>query len=199
MSASRTRAMAEFDVSKGHSGIHSKETIMKATFKTIAILAMALAVTFSAGATGSLYGSSAAKADQSLTAAEMLAYAAQDEYLAHGEYAAIMSVYGQGRPFSNISKAEETHLSWLRSVYEARGMAFPADGSADFVSAPASLKAAFEAGVKAEVDNIAMYDRFLADPLLRDPRNADLRTLFTQLRNASENHLRAFQNQLTRY
>jgi len=47
--------------------------------------------------------------------------------------------------------------------------------------------AALEAGRQAEIDNIAMYDRFLLREL-----PADVRQVFVQLKAASQNHLRAF-------
>ena len=43
-----------------------------------------------------------------------------------------------------------------------------------------------------------MYDSFLASPFLKDTKFADLVTLFTNLGRASENHLRAFPNQVAR-
>ncbi len=165
----------------------------------IGLALMALIAVSAAGASDSLYGNAAAKADKDLTVEDMLLYAAQDEYLARGEYVAIMAKFGEARPFSNIKSAEENHLSWLKTAYAARGIAFPADASKSHLIVPANLKEAFQTGVQAELDNIAMYERFLASPLLKDPKNADLVSLFTELKNASGNHLSAFQNQLRKY
>jgi hypothetical protein len=153
----------------------------------------------SAGAAESLYGNAAAKADSSLSVENMLLYAAQDEYLARGEYAAVMGKFGTIRPFSNIIKAEEQHLSLLKSAFSTYKLSFPIDGSARYLQIPTTLAGAYKAGVQAEVDNIAMYDKFLADPRIQGAQYADLRTLFTSLRNASSNHLRAFQKQVSRY
>jgi hypothetical protein len=44
-----------------------------------------------------------------------------------------------------------------------------------------------------------MYDRFLAVPLLKEVSHADLKAVFENLKRGSENHLRAFRNQLPRY
>jgi hypothetical protein len=44
-----------------------------------------------------------------------------------------------------------------------------------------------------------MYKAFLARPELSRPENAPVKTLFDQLMRASENHLRAFQTQLSKY
>jgi hypothetical protein len=44
-----------------------------------------------------------------------------------------------------------------------------------------------------------MYEAFLAQPELTKSQNAGVKTLFEQLKRASENHLRAFQTQLAKY
>lgn len=171
---------------------------MKKTERTIAF---ALMLSFTLGVAGAdaLYGNAAAKADTSLTIQDMLLYAAQDEYAARGEYAAIMDKYGTLRPFSNIIRAEENHLAWLRDAFAAYKLPFPADEAASRLAMPTSLADAYKTGVQAELDNIAMYKAFLANPLIQGTQYGDLRALFSNLMNASENHLRAFQNQLTRY
>lgn len=177
---------------------------MKATYKALTIAAMILAATFAAGAADStslpaLYGNAAAKADGSLTIEEMLTYAAQDEFLARGEYEAIMGKFGVARPFSNIMRSEETHLDLLKAAFSTYGLAFPSDASKAYLHVPSTLKEAFETGVKAEIDNIAMYEKFLATSIVKDPANTYLKTLFTNLMKASENHLRSFQTQLAKY
>jgi len=68
-----------------------------------------------------------------------------------------------------------------------------------YIHAPATLKEAAKAGVQAEIDNIAMYERFLEQPGLRDPRYAAVVDLFSRLKDASKNHLAAFQKQLEKY
>ncbi len=137
------------------------------------------------------YGSEGALNDTALTLADMLTYAIQDEYLARAEYVLIMDEYGSIRPFTNIMKAEGTHVDALLPLFETYGIAAPADeGASHAVSVP-SLTNAYEAGVNAEVNNIAMYETFLEQNL-----PSDVRTVFESLMHASENHLRAFQNQL---
>jgi hypothetical protein len=162
-----------------------------------------LAATVTAFATGSDYGAGAATkaiADGSrFTVTDMLRWAAEDEYLARGEYEAIMGKFGYMRPYSNIMASEEQHLAWLNAEYQTRGLLFPTDGSAPYIVLPKDLKAAAQAGVDAEIANIAMYKTFLARPELSDPANASVKVLFEQLMRASENHLRAFRNQLARY
>lgn len=139
------------------------------------------------------YGAKGALADSDLSLADMLTYAAQDEYLAHNEYAKIIDKFGDKTPYSNIIEAEETHLKELKDLYAAYGMAFPQDDSTEHLVIPVSLLEAAEAGVQAETDNIAMYERFLTKDIPDDVRN-----VFESLKAASENHLKAFQRQVDR-
>lgn len=137
------------------------------------------------------YGAVGALTDQDLTVGDMLAYAAQDEYLARGEYAAIMQKFGTSNPYSNIKDAEETHLSLLKEIYSAYGLDFPEDTSADHIVVPEDLLQAAKTGVQAEIDNIAMYELFLTYDLPED-----VKEVFTTLKDASGNHLLAFQKQV---
>ncbi len=163
------------------------------------VLGFVVLTLVSAQTTLPLYGNAAAKADTNLTVESMLTYAIQDEYLARAEYVAIMAKFGQMTPYTNIKKAEEQHIAWLKDMFASFKLALPADGAAPYIHAPATLKEAAQAGVQAEIDNIAMYERFLAQPVLSDPRYAAVVDLFTRLRNASQNHLAAFQKQLAKY
>ena len=133
------------------------------------------------------YGAKTSREDSTLEVKEMLLYAIQDEYLANKEYEKIMDEYGQQRPFSNIKKAEERHISMLKTVLSNNKIEIPKDESSTIVKLPESLDEAYKAGVEAEIENIAMYERFLQQELTVDARRA-----FEALKNASENHLRAF-------
>jgi len=137
------------------------------------------------------YGAKGALADPDLTINDMLMYAVQDEYLAHGEYAAIIAKFGSQKPYTNIMKSEETHLAYLKEVYLAYGLDFPADTSASHIVVPADLLEAAETGVQAEIDNIAMYELFLTYDL---PEN--VYEVFSALKSGSDNHLLAFQTQV---
>jgi len=177
---------------------------MKRNFKSTMLIALALlAAMASVWASGPDYGAAAATAaiskGTSFSINDMLRWAAEDEYLAHGEYVAIMKKFGTMRPYDNIMAAEEQHLAWLKTEYKARGLAFPADGSAPYIVVPATLKDAAQAGVDAEISNIAMYKSFLARPEMAKAENASVKTLFEQLMRASENHLKAFRTQLSKY
>lgn len=137
------------------------------------------------------YGAKGALADKDLTINDMLMYAAQDEYLARAEYLLIIDTFGSQRPYSNIIRAEETHLAYLKEIYLAYGLDFPDDTSADHTVVPADLLEAAEIGVQAEIDNIAMYELFLTYDL---PEN--IVKVFTALKNGSYSHSLAFQKQV---
>lgn len=122
---------------------------------------------------------------------DMLMYAAQDEYLARGEYLAIVNKFGSQKPYSSIISAEETHLAYLKEVYIAYGLDFPADGSAEHIVVPANLLEAAKTGVQAEIENIAMYELFLTYDL---PENVF--EVFSALKSGSDSHLAAFQKQV---
>jgi hypothetical protein len=137
------------------------------------------------------YGAKGALADKNLSVADMLTYAVQDEYLARGEYAAIIAKFGSGNPYDNIIRAEETHISYLKEIYTAYDMLFPEDKSAEHIVVPKDLLEAANTGVQAEIDNIAMYNIFLAYELPED-----IREVFNSLAKGSESHLSAFQKQV---
>lgn len=134
------------------------------------------------------YGAGLASKDTSLTLEEMLTYAIQDEYLARMEYETIIAKYGTVRPFSNIIHAEVNHIAELKKLFETKNIAIPKDLAKNYVVVPGSLQDAYKAGVDAEVLNSRMYDQFLNEAL-----DAEVRTVFEALKNASLNHLRAFE------
>lgn len=139
------------------------------------------------------YGAKGALADQDLSIADMLMYAIQDEYLAHGEYEATIEKFGNVTPFANIVKSEETHIAFLSDIYNAYGVDIPEDDSASHVVVPESLLEGAKTCVQAEIDNIAMYENFLSYEL-----PDDIRSVFEALKAASESHLKAFQKQVDR-
>jgi len=165
------------------------------TLFAAALIAMPLAAESDSPA----WGARAAALDSAPDIEDMLRYAIEDEYLARAEYLAIMGRFGAARPFSNIVKAEEAHIAWLAEIYATRGVSVPADKAASIVSVPASIRDALQAGIQAEIDNIAMYDSFLASAVVGLPGNATIRALFVRLRDASKNHLSAFRQALSRY
>ena len=169
---------------------------MKNLKKLTAILMAVLmvgAMSATAFAADTNFGSAAVTGDKTYTLSEMLTYAIEDEYLAHAEYETIIATFGAKAPFTNIIKAEETHIARLLPLFEAYGVTVPENTAGTYTVVPATLLEAMQAGVTAEVSNIAMYEKFLSQDL-----SDDVRLVFTALKNASVKHLAAFENGVAR-
>lgn len=161
---------------------------MKNKFIGILMILMLSSLTFAS------YGHTGAEKDNNVTVQKMIKYAIEDEIFAKTEYEKIMKTFNIDRPFSNIKRAEETHMEMLKPLIEKYNVNYEKLEEKDLVI-PETLKETFEIGVQAEIDNIAMYEKFLKDESLP----ADVREVFTYLRDGSKNHLRAFERQLSKY
>ncbi|MDA1475459.1 ferritin family protein [Bacillus changyiensis] len=139
------------------------------------------------------YGAKGALNADRLTLSQMLTFAIQDEYLAQARYNEILRNFGNIRTFVQIKEAELRHINALLAFFERYQVQIPKDTSQLYVTTPVTLKDAYASGVQGEIDNIAMYNKFLTFDI-----PADARTIFTQLRNASLNHLEAFKRGLER-
>lgn len=114
--------------------------------------------------------------------------ALDDEYRAWATYDQVIADYGEARPFSNIREAEARHIEALRFLFERYGLPLPENRWPGKVARYASLQAACEAGVAAEIENGALYQRLLAST-----QRADILAVFRNLQEASqERHLPAF-------
>ncbi|MHC1734587.1 MAG: DUF2202 domain-containing protein [Erysipelotrichaceae bacterium] len=129
--------------------------------------------------------------ESSYTIEEMLTMAIQDEYLARQEYESILDEYGDIRPFTNIIQAEVNHIEMLEPLFTTYKITIPVDDAIDHVVLPETLEETYAIGVQAEVNNIAMYERFLEEDLPEDVQD-----VFERLMNASYNHLEAFARQV---
>lgn len=164
---------------------------MKTAKKLLTIVAAILtisAVSVTAFAADDNFGSAGVEENRTYTLSEMLTYAIQDEYLAQAEYEKIIGTFGEQRPFTNIIKAEATHIAELEPLFEEYGTMLPENTAKEYVAVPASVLDAYTASAEAEVKNIAMYEAFLKQEL-----PDDVRAVFTALKHASENHLTAFE------
>ena len=141
-----------------------------------------------------IYGAVGALADNNLTMEEMFTYAIQDEYLAHREYTYVLETFGDQAPFNNIVSAEAQHITEMTVLFEKYNLAVPADESADHIQRAADVREALDNCAAGEVDNIAMYNKFLEQDI-----PDDVRATFTALRNASDGHLQAFNKSLEQY
>jgi len=128
--------------------------------------------------------------ESTYTIEAMLTMAIQDEYLARQEYESILDEYGSIRPFTNIIQAEVNHIELLEPLFTTYKITIPEDDAIDHVVLPDTLEESFAIGVQAEVNNIAMYERFLEEGLPEDVQD-----VFRRLVSASYNYLEAFARQ----
>jgi hypothetical protein len=136
---------------------------------------------------------------------EMLLYMAEEEKLAMDVYDALGELWGS-RIFTQISSSEATHQDRVLSLLDAAGLDDPRTGIAGtFVNdelqalyddlmalGSTSPTAAFEVGVMIEERDIADLTDAIA---LTD--DASVITVLDSLLSASQNHLSAFERQLS--
>lgn len=121
----------------------------------------------------------------------MLEITILDEYKAEAEYIALIEEFGSGRPISQIVKAEAKHIAALEKLYDLYNITIPENNGDEFAVVPETLDEAYAVGVEAEIYNISLYEDFLEQDL-----PAEVEEVFTNLMEASENHLAAFENAL---
>jgi hypothetical protein len=139
------------------------------------------------------YGALASFNDENLTLEKMLTYAIQDEYLAKAEYQYILDKFNDLTPFQDIMMAEVQHILDVKILLEKYKFPVPEDLSANHLIKVDNSEQTYEVGVKAELDNIAMYEDFLTKELPED-----VTTTFEFLIKASQQHLSVFEKLLTR-
>jgi hypothetical protein len=164
---------------------------MTGSLLIVGLLVTGIATGVTTYAATSEVGALGASNDTEYSIDEMLIYAIEDEYLAQAEYEVIMDTFGVQKPFSNIMKAEATHISLLEPLFEKYNAKMPVKDWKSLVTVPESMEAALTIGVDAEEKNIAMYEKFLKEDL-----PDDVKDVFERLKNASERHLSAFQKQM---
>lgn len=141
-----------------------------------------------------VWGSVSALNTEDLTIEAMLVYAIQDEYSAYAEYEYILANFDVTKPFSNIINAEASHIESLLPLFEVYEIKVPYNDAKNHLLPVLDLVDTFRTGVAAEILNIDMYNLFL-DQDLPD----DIREVFIALRDASNKHLTAFENNLAKY
>jgi len=95
---------------------------------------------------------------------QALASALDDEWRSAALYQAVLDQLGDVRPFAPIVQAEHRHAGHLLALYDQLGLEVPANRWLDHsFEIPKTLAAACEMAVTSEVDNVALYDRLLAD------------------------------------
>jgi hypothetical protein len=120
--------------------------------------------------------------------------ALDDEYKAWTIYDQVIHDFGPERPFINIVESEARHIEALRTLFERYGVVVPGNPWAGRVPRFASTRDACRAGVDAEVENAALYER-----LMRTTHRVDILAIFENLRRASQQrHLPAFRRGASR-
>jgi len=114
--------------------------------------------------------------------------ALDDEYRAWATYDQVIADFGNISPFSNIRAAEARHIGALCELFTQYGLPIPENPWPGKVERYASLQAACEAGVAAEIVNGKMYDR-----LLKVTNHPNILAVLRNLQAASQQrHLPAF-------
>ncbi|MGE3074400.1 MAG: DUF2202 domain-containing protein [Dehalococcoidia bacterium] len=112
-----------------------------------------------------------------------------EEYKAHATYQAVIDKLGNVAPFSNIVVSEQSHIDAWKTLLTKYEIAIPDDPFLGKVTAPATKAEACTAGVAAEKEDVALYDRLMAT--VSEP---DILAVMQQQRKVSqENHLPAFE------
>ncbi|MFZ1248990.1 MAG: DUF2202 domain-containing protein [Candidatus Saccharimonadales bacterium] len=138
---------------------------------------------------------------------EMLLYLIEEEKLAHDTYATLYDAFG-ANVFGNILKSETSHQSQVLTLLQAASISDPRSSERgvfidqelqifynELVSkGKQNIQEAYKAGVAIEEKDIADISKQLETAT--DP---SVISTLGRLRNASENHLRAFNRQLSRY
>lgn len=111
-----------------------------------------------------------------------------DERKALATYEAVINKFGAVRPFINIARAEEQHITMLKALFDKYGVEIPADTTV-IGSLPDSLSEVCAIGVQAEIDNGQLYQ-----DMIGSIQEQDIKEVFTSLASASLNmHLPAFE------
>jgi len=122
---------------------------------------------------------------------------AEGEYAAYATYDAILDEYGNVNPYANIMAAETRHIDALKQILDQYDVAYPTENPyLGMIEVPKSLAVAAQAGVDAEIANVALYNEQLE--AVED--YPDIVAVFVNLQRASqEQHLPAFQRAAARY
>jgi hypothetical protein len=137
--------------------------------------------------TTSPHASASGKLDENTRKALLLAL--EDERRAQATYQAVLNKFPGERPFVNVVGAENRHESYLLPLFAKYGIEVPKNAfDASTIAVPDSLTEACKLGVKAENENIELYEGFFA--FVKEP---DIKEAFRLLQSASrDNHLPAF-------
>lgn len=143
---------------------------------------------------------SAVPGELSESEAAALLFMREEEKLAHDVYVTLYSQWGLP-VFQNISRSEQTHTDAVKALLDRYGLADPASSQVGVFTNPdlqalyndlvtrgsQSLAEALKVG--AAIEEIDIQD---LETRLSETNNADIQQVFSNLQQASNNHLRAF-------
>ena len=126
----------------------------------------------------------------STTEADALKQAILEEYGAYNLYQSVISQFGNVYPFSQVVRSEQQHINVLTQQAVKYGVAVPANPGLSSAPSFSTLSDACEAGVNAEIEDAALYDK-----LSPSVSHTDILQVFNNLKSVSLNsHLPAFQS-----
>lgn len=170
---------------------------MKKYAKSAAIIIIAVLIADmiaqSAVAVNEEYGAQAVDENQSYTLEQMLNHAIWDEYLSMTKYYYFIQKFGRVRPLTNIANSERAHAAILKPIFSKYGFPIPENEAAQYVEIPGTLLEAFYNSSAAEKRTAEMYGIFLRQELPED-----VKIVFTVLRTAANNHVKAFERAISR-
>lgn len=114
------------------------------------------------------------------------------EYLAKTEYEKFIELFGEQRPFTNIVKSEDYHISLLQELFEKYNLQMPENNTSGDITISESITDAYDVAVDNEKLAIATYTKLLESENLPD----DIRAVFEALRASSEKHLASFESKI---
>ncbi|MEC8220762.1 MAG: DUF2202 domain-containing protein [Nanoarchaeota archaeon] len=121
---------------------------------------------------------------------DALYLALSDEYKAEATYLQVIEDFGEVKPFTNIMAAEQKHAEKLIVLLEKYDLDIPQNTYIGTIESYDSVQEACSVGVKAEIENVELYDQ-----LLSSTEREDILRVYRALQRASqENHLPAFEN-----
>lgn len=136
-----------------------------------------------------------------------LKYMREEEKMAHDFYVVMYEKWGL-RPFSNISKAEQRHMSVVKSMLDKYSIEDPISDMTPGIFSNNDIKELYnnllEQGNKsaidalkagAEIEEVDIVDLMKA---IDNTDNKDLKLVYNNIMNGSYNHLRAFVRVLDR-
>lgn len=116
--------------------------------------------------------------------------AIHEEYLAMNTYQAVIAQYGSIVPFTRIAASEARHVEALARLFTKYDVPVPENPGLAPAPTWASVKAACQSGVDAEIADAALYDA-----LSPQVSHGDILRVFSNLQKASlDNHLPAFED-----